>query len=1262
MKEANLNQSPADLLFKAAKDYDNPELIASLISDQNADYDAVDAYDYTPLHYAIIYQNVKNVEILLRYGANTNVLDMYGRDILSFTCDIGNLEVINLLIKNGGVDVNIVSISQESPLMIAAKAGHAEAVKILIAAGADKEAIDSQGWTALMMAADGGHAEAMKILLEAGANKEAFQTGGHTSLMLAAQNGHAEAVKILLEAGVNKDAFQIGGYTSLMIAAGKGHVEAMKILLEAGANKDAFQTGGYTSLMLAAQNGHAEAVKILLEAGADKESINSVRWTALMIAAQNGHAEAVKILIAAGADKEAIDSQGWTALMIAADGGHGEVVKILLEAGAIKDTFSSDDGYTALMIAADGGHAEVVKILLEAGANKDVASTLKGWTALMIAADDGHAEAMKILLEAGVDKELTNSAGWTALMIAAKGHAEAMKILLEAGANKDVAGIFNGWTALMIAADDGHAESVKILLEAGVDKELTNSAGWTALMIAAKKGHADVLKILLEAGAIKDVASTLKGCTSLMLAAQEGHAEVVKILLKAGANKDVASTLKRSTSLMMAADNGHADVLKILLEAGANKEAFNINGSTSLMIAAKKGHGEVVKILLEAGAIKDAFSSDDGYTALMIAAENGRAEVVKVLIKNGANINAVNHDGQSVLHLSPQHFNKQFLLPIFKEAIDEGDTKVLVNLCKYEHYRTQLSIIDINDSPQNNSIVEEFIRFLAKYNSIPETITDKVQELNNIQAQKLKVIGATESSNSKYIGKILKFLTGSKSAIYEKVFDTDGVVAIISGYLGWQKQWSPTLELTMQLQTGQAYQSIDDVAILTKAFGVDVAVVSNKNLDNLQQAFQFSNEVKKAILIKFPTALAETFEHYPQVGELFAKDYNKIIQFMWLKLIAKTLSYNIAYYSDADSIIHFSGGKDAKDSYKIYETPDGQQLITKQALATKVIKLMSVDANEDTAMDDAIDYLIDNMLFHKRAREDAEQGPATKIARLEEAPAAGDVSTSMPHVFFSNGNSFVQDYHSSSQLPSFLKPFGVMLPKITIEWPAQPVQSDVLQIKSVQEPKSEHSNKAISYSYGDVIFGLKALDAAADGLKVINEPTIVNTVMFLKDAAYLGVVLTATSGYLPLVSGADIAVQAYNGGYAQALTQVGAVAGHILLSIVPTMFGISLAPVSEALTISYIAELSEQVSTKFSSLYSIYGTPESQLKSDLAYADFYNNLGWQDSAKRCLLDAMRIVKEDSTNKSESSVQEMASEYDLVGELCKLDPGADCCGA
>jgi ankyrin repeat protein len=53
--------------------------------------------------------------------------------------------------------------------MEAAYAGHAETIRILLAAGADPKVANSKGLTALMGAALGGHTDAVKALLDAGA-------------------------------------------------------------------------------------------------------------------------------------------------------------------------------------------------------------------------------------------------------------------------------------------------------------------------------------------------------------------------------------------------------------------------------------------------------------------------------------------------------------------------------------------------------------------------------------------------------------------------------------------------------------------------------------------------------------------------------------------------------------------------------------------------------------------------------------------------------------------------------------------------------------------------------------------------------------------------------------------------------------------------------------------------------------------------------------------------------------------------------------
>ena len=59
---------------------------------------------------------------------------------------------------------------------------------------------DKYGKTALMLASEKGHADAVKALLAAGANVNARDKDGRTALSLATENGHTETANILRNA------------------------------------------------------------------------------------------------------------------------------------------------------------------------------------------------------------------------------------------------------------------------------------------------------------------------------------------------------------------------------------------------------------------------------------------------------------------------------------------------------------------------------------------------------------------------------------------------------------------------------------------------------------------------------------------------------------------------------------------------------------------------------------------------------------------------------------------------------------------------------------------------------------------------------------------------------------------------------------------------------------------------------------------------------------------------------------------------------
>ncbi|CAK9100631.1 unnamed protein product [Durusdinium trenchii] len=140
----------------------------------------------------------------------------------------------------------------------------------------------------LVLAASCGHLEVVRLLLEAGADKDAADTDGSTALQFAAGKGHChlKVVRLLLEAGADKDAADTDGSTALHFAARNGHLKVVQLLREAGADKDAADTDGCTALGFAAYNGngHLEVVRSLPEAGTDTQG-----WTASTLATSCNH-------------------------------------------------------------------------------------------------------------------------------------------------------------------------------------------------------------------------------------------------------------------------------------------------------------------------------------------------------------------------------------------------------------------------------------------------------------------------------------------------------------------------------------------------------------------------------------------------------------------------------------------------------------------------------------------------------------------------------------------------------------------------------------------------------------------------------------------------------------------------------------------------------------------------------------------------------------------------------------------------------------
>ncbi len=415
------------------------------------------------------------------------------------------------------------------------KSGDHAALRAALIRPVDVNAREVDGTTALHWAARNDDAEAVRLLLKAGAQPDAANRYSVTPIALAAANGDAPIVEALVAAGADPNTTPPAGEPVLMTAARAGSVETVRCLISHGADVNAHERSlGETALIWAAAGDHADVVKLLIANGADLDGRSNLadfprrqtglvvlprgQWTALMFAARQGAVNAARVLVDAGASLNLADPDGTTALVFAIINAHYDTAKLLIQAGA-DPNIADTTGMAALYSAVDmstlpwmfGRNApntddrttclEVIRLLLEHGADPNArlkailmqrvhttgdTALGEGSTPFMRAAKSSDLPVMQVLLEHGADP-----------LIVEKNHTTAMML---------VAG--QGWrdgNAAIPTRDRGTADDAKIaiqlLLDRGADINAASDAGDTAMHAAAFRGSEEIIKLLVAKGA-----------------------------------------------------------------------------------------------------------------------------------------------------------------------------------------------------------------------------------------------------------------------------------------------------------------------------------------------------------------------------------------------------------------------------------------------------------------------------------------------------------------------------------------------------------------------------------------------------------------------------------------------------------------------------------------------------------------------------------------------------------------------------------------
>ena len=153
-------------------------------------------------------------------------------------------------------------------MLLAVTNDHLPVVRLLIALGADPNALDDRHDTPWLVTGVTGNVEVAEVLLRAEPDLTILNRFGGTSLIPAADRGHVDYVRWVIDTDIDVDHVNNPGWTALMEAVllgdgSESYQEIVQLLVDAEADITIADRDGVTAAQHASSNGYDEIATLL---------------------------------------------------------------------------------------------------------------------------------------------------------------------------------------------------------------------------------------------------------------------------------------------------------------------------------------------------------------------------------------------------------------------------------------------------------------------------------------------------------------------------------------------------------------------------------------------------------------------------------------------------------------------------------------------------------------------------------------------------------------------------------------------------------------------------------------------------------------------------------------------------------------------------------------------------------------------------------------------------------------------------------------
>jgi ankyrin repeat protein len=224
-------------LFDLIKNHKWDEFKNLLKLNKDIDVNIRDNQNEYLLSYAILYNNIDTIKVLVDYGAKIDILDNEERSILYSCIKYGYTELINYFVKknNDTIGINILDIKDrlhKISLHYAIQKKNKDIIKLLLENGSNTNIQENNGYNALHIAVFTRDIEICKLVIKYIGNINSKCNTGETALHLSTNLRLFDISKLLIDNNININITDtLHEFSALHYICSTNQIELLKYIL-----------------------------------------------------------------------------------------------------------------------------------------------------------------------------------------------------------------------------------------------------------------------------------------------------------------------------------------------------------------------------------------------------------------------------------------------------------------------------------------------------------------------------------------------------------------------------------------------------------------------------------------------------------------------------------------------------------------------------------------------------------------------------------------------------------------------------------------------------------------------------------------------------------------------------------------------------------------------------------------------------------------------------------------------------------------------